>query len=220
VFDKERVYSYTTRNIGEDMSYLEDSFKSSHAYEGSICFHKNEHYAPIYDKLLAKYVGKEVILAEMGIGYGGCLQMWKKFLGDKAQIFGLDFHPDRFFEEDRIKCFLADQTNTESMLAVTIPEIDIFIDDGSHMSSDQIRTFEAFFPRVKSGGIYVCEDTNTSYREAYEGGYKKVGTFIEYCKDILDFMHYMENPNIPRKSLWNSIEGFSIYNGLAVFTKV
>ena len=63
-----------------------------------------------------------------------------------------------------------------------MPTPDIIIDDGGHTMEQQIATFEELYPWVNDQGIYICEDTHTSYWGNFNGGYRKPGTFIEYMK--------------------------------------
>jgi hypothetical protein len=42
------------------------------------------------------------------------------------------------------------------------------------------------YPSVSRNGVYVVEDLHTAYWEEYEGGLKRKGSFIEYCKDLID----------------------------------
>ena len=53
----------------------------------------------------------------------------------------------------------------------------------------QINTFEVLFDLVKPGGIYLCEDVQTSYWKLYHGKYKGSDTFIEYSKNFIDQIH-------------------------------
>jgi len=46
---------------------------------------------------------------------------------------------------------------------------DIIIDDGSHMSHHIIASFNALFPHVRPGGIYVVEDLATAYWPTWGG---------------------------------------------------
>ena len=41
-------------------------------------------------------------------------------------------------------------------------DLDVFMDDGSHMMKDQQITLAAFFKCVKPGGLYILEDLHTS----------------------------------------------------------
>lgn len=44
---------------------------------------------------------------------------------------------------------------------------DIIIDDGSHMVRHVIASFEALFPYLRRGGLYIIEDLHTSYWKRY-----------------------------------------------------
>jgi len=44
-----------------------------------------------------------------------------------------------------------------------IGSIDIIIDDGSHLNEHVLKTFHYLFPRLSDNGIYVVEDTQSSY---------------------------------------------------------
>ena len=38
-------------------------------------------------------------------------------------------------------------------------------------------------------GVYICEDVHTSYWRTHQGGLRQPGTFIEYCKHLIDRLH-------------------------------
>jgi hypothetical protein len=40
---------------------------------------------------------------------------------------------------------------------------DVIVDDGGHTMKQQITSFTHLLPKVRSGGIYVIEDLETSY---------------------------------------------------------
>lgn len=192
------------------------------AREDVIEIQKSFAFREIYDQLLSKYRGKEVVLVEVGIGNGGSLQMWEDYLGSKARIFGVDLVDRSSLNTGQITCFVGDQSDRDflKLLERNLPDVDVFIDDGSHKCADQILTFEAMFSKVVPGGLYVVEDTHTSYRERYGGGYLKPLTFIEYCKDIIDSLHYAEDERIPRNGAWNLIGAITFYRSMVVFRRL
>lgn len=150
------------------------------------------HYFEIYDRYFSRYRGTDVSVIEFGVAHGGSLQMWKHYFGPKARIYGVDINPHcKKLEEEQIEIFIGSQEDRGFLKSVAdaIPEIDILIDDGGHKMSQQINTFEVFFPRIDKDGIYLCEDIHTSYRPKAGGGYKKKGSYIEYTKDFIDFIH-------------------------------
>jgi len=70
-----------------------------------------------------------------------------------------------------------------------IPKIDIIIDDGGH-TMNQIKTsFLELFDHVKEDGVYAIEDLHTCYWLDYGGGYKRMGTFNEFSKNLIDSIH-------------------------------
>ena len=53
---------------------------------------------------------------------------------------------------------------------------DVIIDDGSHIGEHVCTTFEALFPSMAAGGVYVIEDLHTSYWPSYGGARRPAGT--------------------------------------------
>lgn len=93
------------------------------------------------------------------------LTAWAQIFPD-AQIYGGDIKTEQLFNKDNIQMYYADQTNNESLNALkqAFPvEFDVIIDDASHMYGSTIATFEALFPVVKSGGIYLIEDCQSEH---------------------------------------------------------
>ncbi len=118
--------------------------------------------------------------------------MWRKYFGEQANIFAVDINPEcKKFEEEKTKIFIGSQEDETFLdqLASQLPALDILIDDGGHTMNQQIVTFRNLFPAVKDGGIYLVEDTHTSYWREYHGGYKNKNSFIEFSKDIVDQVH-------------------------------
>lgn len=202
------------QEMNDLLKFIEENGKHRH-------INKPSNFLTIYETLLSKYRNTDVSLVEVGVGEGGSLQLWKNYLGPKAFIYGIDIHPSRL-EESQIKEFVADQGNREALkhIASLIPKIDILIDDGSHICSHQINTFEEIFPYVSMGGLYVCEDLHTSYRNAYEGGYKKLGSFIEYCKDLIDSLNFREDDRIRDNALTRMVDSMTLYSSMVVIKKV
>jgi hypothetical protein len=124
------------------------------------------------------------------------LRMWKRYF-PFGKIFSLDIYDKSQFEESRIKIFKGDQTDT-SLLERIIGQIgkpDIIIDDGSHINEHVVKTFELLFPLLKTGGIYVVEDTETSYWPDYGGDSENLNnpaTTMNYFKRLSDCLNHQE----------------------------
>src|SRR5258708_985436 len=124
-------------------------------------------YAQHYQRHLQHLKNESFNLLEIGIGGyskagkgGASLRMWKHFF-PAAHIYGMDIRDKSFVDEDRITTFVADQSDPESLRAVAgkIGELDVIIDDGSHLSPHILVTFETLFPLLRDGGIYAVEHT-------------------------------------------------------------
>ena len=151
--------------------------------------HKWKHYFPIYERHFRDFVYKPVTFIEIGCGRGGSLQMWKRYFGPHARIVGIDILPEcKEFEEDQIEIRIGAQQDRQ-FLENVIAEFgapDIVLDDGSHVMSHVIASFQFLYPRVAKNGVYMVEDLHTAYWEEYEGGLRKPTTFIELSKNLLD----------------------------------
>ena len=153
---------------------------------------KWSHYLESYQHHFARFRDREVHVLEIGVNKGGSLQMWKRYFGPLAQIHGVDIKEKcKQYEEDRIRIWVGDQGDRGFLreLRSALPRIDVVIDDGGHTMTQQIATFEELFPAVSPNGVYVCEDTHTSYWHEFGGGYRSRGSFIEYAKDFIDRLH-------------------------------
>jgi hypothetical protein len=42
---------------------------------------------------------------------------------------------------------------------------ELIVDDGSHVNEWTVRSFEIFWPRLSSGGIYIIEDMRCTYQD-------------------------------------------------------
>ena len=141
-------------------------------------------YMPVYQQWFAPLRLTPVRLLEIGVGGydkpllgGDSLRMWKSFF-PKGQITGIDIYDKSALKEDRIHFYQGDQSDKSFLHEVSEKEgpFDIIIDDGSHMQSHIITSFETLFPLMSPGGIYVIEDTQTSYRPKYEGSTSEIDT--------------------------------------------
>jgi hypothetical protein len=186
--------------------------------------HKWIHYFDVYDRHFSRFRGKEISILEIGVSQGGSLQMWKKYFGDKATIYGLDVDPDcRNLEEENIKIFIGSQSDRNFLSEVKkqIPKVDIFIDDGGHTMKQQIVSYEELFDHVKEDGVYLCEDTHTSYWLKFGGGYRRRGTFIEYSKKFIDLLnaHHSEERSLKVNSFTESVDSIHYYDSIVVVEK-
>jgi hypothetical protein len=183
---------------------------------------KKVHYFDIYDSYFSKYRGTKVRILEIGVCEGGSLELWRDYLGPDATIFGIDVNPGCTTLVDAPNQVRIGSQQDAAFLRSVIEEMgapDIVIDDGSHVGSDQRAAFETLFPLVREGGLYVIEDTNTSYWRAYGGGYGKPGTAVDLAKRLIDDLHgwYHTKPRATVARGW--IKALHVYDALVLVEK-
>jgi 23S rRNA U2552 (ribose-2'-O)-methylase RlmE/FtsJ len=178
------------------------------------------HYFDIYEKHLNKFVGKDIFILEIGVCKGGSLQIWKKYLGDKCKIVGIDNDPYTEYQEERITVKIGSQNNVE-FLKELISEHgnpDIIIDDGSHIQSDVLYTLSVLYPILNPGGVYIIEDTHTAYMHEYGGGITapfNINTILsKSCHDpTAEFISEAYTQSIPH------LDSVCFYNSVTVLEK-
>ncbi|GGC97304.1 class I SAM-dependent methyltransferase [Aquisalinus flavus] len=184
--------------------------------------HKWAHYFDAYERHFRRYVGRPVVVFEIGCGRGGSLQMWKRYFGPLATIVGMDIAPRcKGYEEDQIHVRIGDQSD-HAFLESVIEEFgtpDIVIDDGSHVMSHINSTFDYLFQRTDRHGVYLVEDLHTAYMENFEGGYLKKTTFIERCKGFIDELHAPHSSEIKATEITRSTVSMHIYDSIVVLEK-
>lgn len=184
-------------------------------------------YFSAYEKHAKKFRGKECKFLEIGVQLGGSLEMWKKYLGDKSQIYGVDIDKnilDLNFKFDA-NLEVGDQENPEFWKEYTSKHgmFDIIVDDGGHTMAQQQNSLLSLFKKLKYGGIYIIEDTHTSYWENYGGGFRNPNSFVEVTKNLIDLLHarHIEKEK-PSRFLTNSfhgLESISFYDSIIVLEK-
>jgi len=157
----------------------------------------HHNYTDIYYRLLNTNKSEIKNVLEIGIFQGNSLKMWRDFF-QNATIYGVDINPQCKFEEERIITIIGNQTDVNFIK--TLPDdFDLIIDDGGHQSTQQIGSFVLLFPKLKSGGMYIVEDTCCSYWSEYNVNSKQ--TTIEFFKTIIDhvnFFGYKNNNSVSR----------------------
>ncbi len=185
--------------------------------------HKWNHYFPIYEKHFSSFVNKDINVLEIGIAKGGSLNMWKDYFGPNAQIIGIDIDPTcKQFENENIKVRIGDQKNKKFLqsLVEEFQEFDLIIDDGSHIMSDIIESFNYLFPKLSKMGCYFVEDLHTAYWKEYGGGLRVSESFVEYAKNLVDHVNqdWIREDFIPNP-LGKLIKCISFYDSCVVIEK-
>jgi hypothetical protein len=154
--------------------------------------HKWSHYLDVYHRYLDGMRGTSIVMLEIGVLDGGSLDMWRRYLGADATIVGVDINPKCAGFVDAPNVVHIGSQADRGFLEGVVAEHgrpDVILDDGSHIAHHQRASFEILFPLLKEGGLYMIEDTHTSYWNDWDGGYRRPGTAIELAKTLVDDMH-------------------------------
>lgn len=106
-----------------------------------------------YESALAAYRPSARRILEIGINQGHSLMMWKDYFVN-GEIIGVDIKIPAVDTKCRMIC--GDATDPKTFEGLT--NFDVIIDDGSHLLSHQIESFNLLFPKLNVGGIYIIED--------------------------------------------------------------
>jgi len=201
-----------------------DELAIKHSTDKSSEFHG---YTKIYERLFEKFKNLPITLLEIGVWKGASLKMWDSFF-PKAKIIGLD--NENHLRDNEYDVYIGDQKDPKirDNIIKDTGDLDIVIDDGGHKHSEQIASFELFFPHLKSGGLYVIEDVGTSYwrRKKWWGGSRT--STIEYLKNMIDhvnifgklkFAYLMKKKDLPpecRKDIFS----ITFFRYLCVIEKI
>ena len=178
----------------------------------------------MYHRYFNQYRNKKITIVEIGVYQGGSLQMWRKYFGPEATIWGIDIDPRcKQLEEENTKILIGSQEDRNFLRSIIdkIGPIDILIDDGGHTQDQQIVSFEELYKHIKIGGLYLCEDVHTSYMNVYGGGLKRNGTFIEYTKSLIDQLnaYYTEQPHFMVDDFTRTTNTIHYYDSIVLFEK-
>jgi len=187
--------------------------------------HRWRHYFDIYHRHFSRFRGESITMIEIGIFNGGSLKMWKDYFGPKATIVGVDINPGcKKYEEPGIEIVIGDQADPKFLqeLSNRYPNFSVVIDDGGHRMDQQITTLEELYLPMHNDGVYLCEDTHTSYMPAFGGGHQKLNTFIEYTKKLIDQLnafHVEENEYLAQNYFTQATDSIHFYDSVVVIEK-
>jgi hypothetical protein len=145
-----------------ELTRLADKYKTD---KGSIL----HHYTEVYEYFFYPIKSTARKICEIGILEGASLKMFAEFFG-KAVIYGIDIKDASQLNSERIRTFVADQSDRKQLAAfinANGSEFDLILDDGGHSMPQQQVSFGYLFKDVRPGGYYIIEDVHTSLLSDY-----------------------------------------------------
>lgn len=208
----------------DELAIKFDSDKSS--------LHHN--YCPIYEHYFHPLQNDSIKLLELGIGGyhhpdkgGASLKMWYEYF-PKARIIGIDIHLKEGLNNDRTQVFKCSQIDEEGLSFIIEPagRPNIIIDDASHINPLTIRSFEILWNFLNPGGLYVVEDTESSW--CAEDGWAKgcedyknydYPTIINFFRQLCDEINTQYIPHFRPSKWYCDIDSIHFHKNLIVIKK-
>ena len=155
-----------------------------------------QHYEDAIETYLKKNSVECFCLLEIGVKTGSSLNMWSDYLNHieiRYKIVGIDIDPLALSVQNPSKNIfieIGSQEDTVFLDGVVQKHgpFDIIVDDGSHICQHQAKSFCQLFAYLKSGGIYIVEDSCTSYWSEYNDN--NSFSMVEYCKSLVDDVNF------------------------------
>ena len=188
---------------------------------------QDHNYVAVYEPLFEGYRQDTFNFLEIGVCRGASHKMWREWFPN-ATIYGVDNAPKtikRFQGEERMDIEYLHQGHDDQLIEYAKKgPWRVIIDDGSHITSHQIRTFEILWGQVEPGGYYVVEDTHTSY-ESFTIGWSPrthddCNIWIDTDMTLMQWMYGLVDAVCePASREYPEVESVSFHPGLAVIKK-
>ena len=185
--------------------------------------HKWRHYFPVYERHLAPWVDRRVVMLEIGVSKGGSTRMWERFLGPYATIIGIDIDEKcAKFERDGVAIRIGSQSDLGFLQGIVdefgVP--DIVLDDGSHHMADVRATFDFLYPKLTDDAVYLVEDLHTAFLTEYGGSNDTEANFYLYAQQgILHMNREWSREDLPRYEVFDNTRSIHFYDSMVVFEK-
>ena len=138
---------------------------------------------------------RDITMLEIGLYKGASLNMWQEYF-PRGFVYGLDINgPEQ--RGDRFHVIKGDQADRRSLESFAGKNLDLIVDDRSHVPEHQLSAFAYLFSNaLRAGGTYIIEDIETSYwrhGELYgydfRYGFRSPKSVIEVFKHAADFVN-------------------------------
>lgn len=185
-------------------------------------------YFPVYAQLFGHLRGEQCVFIETGILEGGSLLMWRRWLGDRAKIVGVELNPAASKWKDAgFDIFIGDQGDPKFWQHVfsQVGPFDVLLDDGGHQSFQQMVTASAAIRSARRKCVIAVEDTATSFMRDF--GNPSENSFLEFAKAATDCLvgrsFHMYDNRFPVErndkciELFKNVLSIQFYEGIVAF---
>ena len=188
--------------------------------------HKWHHYLPLYERYFAPFrtrSGVPLRFLEIGVSQGGSLDMWRRYFGPEAIIFGIDIDPACAAFNGKAGQVRIGSQDDPAFLRAVVEEmggVDLVLDDGSHVMAHIKASLLTLFPLVSPGGIYMIEDLHSAYWKDFGGGHASPANVFNFIRSSVDDMHrwYHQVP-VAHPEVAMDLTGIHVHDSIVVLDK-
>jgi hypothetical protein len=164
---------------------------------------KRHHFISIYDQIFKKWIKDNPnsipTIVEVGSAHGGFLEFLSSYFDGKCKVIGIDLEIDhlenafrlsqsrKFNNLTLIKGDSSDLRFWQNFWDANESSVDIFIEDSGHTNKQQITSIKIALERIKSGGIIVCEDIESSFMSDF--GNPHPFSFMNWLYKLISFQN-------------------------------
>ena len=141
--------------------------------------------------------------------------MWKSCFGPKCKVYGVDIREEcKVYAGDGVEIFIGDQEDRKfwQLFKQKVPKVDILIDDGGHLTGQQIVTLEEMLPHLQPGGVFLCEDVITVPN-------KFPGYIYGFSRHLNTYNYRADDLQVDTSKFQRSIQSVHLYPYLTVIEK-
>jgi len=161
-------------------------------------------YTEIYDKLFTHLRNEPIDFLELGVHMGASILMWQNYFTN-ARIIGVENVVRQFptfnVGNSTVNILICDASKDVLLEKIFETHSDfapsVVMDDASHASDDQIDSFNMLYPILKSGGIYVVEDTFVHHKNHY----RYTGEGMNFGKYVNVLEWFKQHPTVTSEQI-------------------
>ena len=123
----------------------------------------------------------------------GSSHMWKKWLGEKAWIIGIDLNLSaKLLQKNGFEIYIGSQADANFWRGFysKVGKIDVLVAGGGHWPFQQIMTIYCALCNLRCRSLIIVEDTATGFYNSVSKYHKKF--FLEFLKDAVDTLTVRE----------------------------
>jgi hypothetical protein len=150
-------------------------------------------YTSAYERYVGKFRDRNVRVLEISHDEGESLHMWTRYFR-RGQLIRVDSREKSLSPPMRARTVHGTQDHELlAPLAADFGPFDVVIDDGSRLNERVISSFNALFPHLRPGGLYVIEAIGVSYWPGWGGSSADLNspaTTAGFVKTLLDGLNH------------------------------